>query len=246
MRYTIGGTTMPTLRVDLDAGETITAEPGEFAWMSDTIRLRTTTQAAGVRSFFGALSRATAGGGFVMTHYAAEGAAGFVTFAAKIPGAIIPLELNGRDSLLVHRHGFLCATPDVTLALGFQQKLGVGLFGGQGFLLQRLGGTGTAFLELGGEMVVHDLAPGESLQVHPGHIGAFQESVNFEIVFLKGIRNMLFGGDGLFVARMTGPGRIWLQSLTVPGLAHSLQPYLSQGETAGAGAGLLAGSMLKS
>jgi uncharacterized protein (AIM24 family) len=129
-------------------------------------------------------------------------------------------------SYLIHRHGFLCGTEGLQLATGFQRSLGAGIFGGDGFLLQRLTGPCTAWIELGGEVVTYDLAAGETLQVHPGHIGMFQDSINFDITFLRGFANVIFGGDGLFVARLTGPGRVWLQSLTVPNLAHALAPYL--------------------
>jgi uncharacterized protein (AIM24 family) len=151
---------------------------------------------------------------------------------------------------MIHRHGFLCATPGMSLAVGFQRQLGAGLFGGNGFVMQRLSGPCTAFVELGGESVVYDLRPGESIQVHPGHVGMFQDSVNFDMVLMRGIRNALFGGDGLFIARLTGPGRVWLQSMTVPNLAHALSPYLATEQTAataqGMGAGAILGSIFRS
>jgi len=135
------------------------------------------------------------------------------------------------------------------LSTGFQRSLGAGLFGGEGFVLQRLSGSCTAWVELGGEIVTYDLQPGESLQVHPGHIGMFDAAVSFDIVLMRGIKNALFGGDGLFIARLTGPGKVWLQSLTVPGLAHALQPYLREApapqQTTEAGiVGGVAGSVL--
>lgn len=243
MRHTIDGTVMPVLQIGLEPGDTIVAEPGEFAWMSDNIALHTTTRTAGAQSVWGALGRAFAGGGLFMTEFTAQGSRGMVAFAAKVPGSILPLEVSPGHGYFIHRHGFLCGTTGITLALGFQRRLGVGLFGGAGFILQRLGGFGTAFVELGGESVVYDLAAGESIRVHPGHVGMFQESVSFEIVTLAGVRNILFGNEGLFLARLTGPGRIWLQSLTVPGLAHALAPYLGgeQAESAAAaGAGVAA------
>jgi uncharacterized protein (AIM24 family) len=134
------------------------------------------------------------------------------------------------------------------LTTGFQRSLGAGIFGGDGFLLQRLAGPCTAWVELGGEVVTYDLAAGETLQVHPGHIGMFQDSVNFDVTFMRGFANALFGGDGLFVARLTGPGKVWLQTLTVPNLAHAIAPYLS-GRTGqnieSATAGGIAGAVLR-
>jgi uncharacterized protein (TIGR00266 family) len=226
MKHSIAGTTMPVLQIGLDPGEVIIAEPGEFAWMSDNMRLNTTTQTAGARGFFGAIGRALSGGGLFMTEYAPVGGPGLIAFAAKVPGTIHHLVVPPGHSYMIHKHGFLCGTQGVNLSIGFQQGLGSGLFGGNGFVMQRLAGPCEAFVELGGESVVYELRPGESLQVHPGHVGMFQDSVNFDIVFMRGIRNALFGADGLFIARLTGPGKVWLQSMTVPNLAHAIAPYL--------------------
>jgi uncharacterized protein (AIM24 family) len=184
-----------------------------------------------------------------MTEYSAQSGNGVVGFAAKVPGSIMEVAVQPGTSYMIHRHGFLCATQGVELSTGFQRSLGSGLFGGEGFVLQRLAGSCTAWIELGGEIVTYDLQPGESLQVHPGHIGMFEGTVNFDIVFMRGIKNALFGGDGLFIARLTGPGKVWLQSLTVPGLAHALQPYIAApqapAQTAEAGiVGGVAGSVL--
>ncbi len=248
MQHTITGTTMPVLQIGLAPGETIIAEPGEFAWMTESIMLNTTTQTAGARGLFGAIGRALSGGGLFMTEYTAQGSPGLISFAAKVPGSIHQLDVPAGHSYMIHKHGFLCATPGVQLSTGFQRQLGAGIFGGNGFLLQRLQGPCTAFVELGGESVMYDLRPGETLRVHPGHIGMFQETVSFDIVMLRGIKNMFFGGDGLYVAGLTGPGKVWLQSMTVPNLAHALAPYLS-GETVQAsptqiGGAAVAGSIL--
>jgi uncharacterized protein (AIM24 family) len=129
---------------------------------------------------------------------------------------------------MVHRHGFLCATPQVELSMGFQRSLGAGVFGGQGFILQKIAGEGQAWVELDGEVITYDLGPGETLRVHPGHVGMFEVGVGFEVTMLRGIRNVLFGADGLFLAALTGPGRVWLQSLPLSNLAHALSPYVSK------------------
>lgn len=228
MRSKVTGTTMPVLEIGLEPGDVIVAEPGEFSWMTDNVQLNTTTQTAGARSFLGAIGRALGGGGLFMTEYRADGGNGVVGFAAKIPGAIMEVPVQPGQAYMIHRHGFVCATQGVELSTGFQRSLGSGLFGGEGFVLQRLSGSCTAWVELGGEIVTYDLQPGESLQVHPGHVGMFDASVTFDVVFMRGIKNALFGGDGIFIARLTGPGKVWLQSLTVPNLAHALQPYLVQ------------------
>ncbi len=248
MQHTVTGTTMPVLQIKLDPGEKIIAEPGEFSWMSDNMQLHTTTQTAGARGLFGAIGRALSGGGLFMTEYTPAGQPGLIAFSAKIPGSIQQLDVLPGHGYMIHKHGFLCATPGVGLSIGFQRRLGAGLFGGDGFIMQRLTGPCTAFVELGGESVMYDLRPGESLRVHPGHIGMFQDSVNFEMTLMRGIRNALFGADGLFIARLTGPGKVWLQSLTMPNLAHALSPYLSGEQftstAGGVGAGAVAGGFL--
>jgi uncharacterized protein (TIGR00266 family) len=251
MESRITGTTMPVLEIGLEPGEAIVAEPGELSWMTNTVQLRTTTAAAGSRGLWGAVTRAIAGGGLFMTEFSAQGGRGAVAFAAKIPGQIVPVEVAPGAGYLVHRSGFLCATPGVELAIGFQQSLGAGIFGGSGFIMQRLGGAGTAWVELGGEIVTHVLEAGEELLVHPGHVGMFEDRVGFDITTIRGIANALFGGDGLFLVRLRGPGQIWLQTLTMPGLAHGLAPYLGRDAapaqtTVAAAEGGVAGAMLNS
>lgn len=195
---------------------------------------------------FGVFKRAVAGASIFMTEYRAIQYPGSVSFATKVPGHIVPVELSPGQEYLVHRHGFLCATDQVSLTLGFQQSLGAGIFGGEGFFLQRVGGMGTAWLELSGELVQKTLAPGELLRVHPGHVGAFQASVGFQITMVPGIKNMIFGGDGLFLAELVGPGSVWLQTLPISRLAHQISEYLPQQSAqpttaAGIGGGLLGG-----
>ena len=145
---------------------------------------------------------------------------------------------------MVHRHGFLCATPQVAIGMGFQQSLGAGVFGGNGFILQRVSGQGTAWLELSGELIQKNLAPGEVLRVHPGHVGAFQTSVGFQITMVPGIKNMIFGGDGIFLAELSGPGTVWLQTLPISRLAHQIAEYLPQGESRPSSVGGMAGGAL--
>ena len=226
MQNRILGTTMPAIEFRLEPNEGIISESGELSWMSESIQLQTHTQMGGGGGVFGALKRVAGGGSLFMTEYRAVGATGEVAFATKVPGHIVPVEVGAGREFMIHRHGFLCATDQVTLSVGFQQSLGAGIFGGTGFLLQKVGGQGHAWLELSGEVVIKDLQPGETLRVHPGHVGAFESSVGFQIFRVPGIKNMFFGGDGLFLAALTGPGRVWLQTLPLPKLAHALQEYL--------------------
>jgi uncharacterized protein (AIM24 family) len=188
--------------------------------------MTTHTQLGGGGGLFGVLKRVAGGGSIFMTEYRAIGMAGELAFATKLPGHIVPIEVGPGHEYMIHRQGFLCATPEIQIGVGFQQSLGAGIFGGDGFLLQKVNGQGVAWIELSGELIVRDLRPGETLRVHPGHVGAFQGSVSFQITTVPGIKNMIFGGDGLFLAQLTGPGRIWLQTLPIARLAHAIERYL--------------------
>jgi uncharacterized protein (AIM24 family) len=158
MQTKIQGTTMPVLDVQLEPNESVFSESGELSWMTASIQMTTHTQMGGGGGLFGALKRVAGGGSLFMTEYRAYGAPGVVSFATKVPGHIVPVEVGPGAEYMVHRHGFLCATPQVTIGVGFQQSLGAGVFGGNGFLLQRVAGQGTAWLELSGELVVKNLA----------------------------------------------------------------------------------------
>nr|HEX4315448.1 TIGR00266 family protein [Kofleriaceae bacterium] len=227
MDHRLHGTTLPVLEILLNPGETVFAESGELSWLTQSVTMKTGTAVGGQKGgIFGALKRAFSGGTFFMTEYSAQGAPGTVAFATKLPGQFLPLQMDGQHNYLVHRHGFVCAQPGVQFSIGFQQSFSAGIFGGEGFMMQKIAGQGLAFVSLGGEVVTYDLQPGETLRVHPGHVGMFQEGVNFQITTVPGIANKLFGGDGMFLAALTGPGRVWLQSLPLPNLAHALVPYL--------------------
>ena len=247
MQSRITGTTMPVLEFLLDHNDCIISEAGELSWMSSTIQMTTHTQFAGGGGFFGALKRVAGGGSLFMTEYRAIGGPGELAFATRVPGHIVPLEIAQGHELMIHRHGFLCATSQIQLGVGFQQSLGAGVFGGDGFILQKVSGLGIAWIELSGEVVTKDLAPGETLRVHPGHVGAFQSSVSFQIARIPGIRNMIFGGDGIFLAALTGPGRVWLQTLPISKLAHKLMEYMpsrTRETTEGGVVGGIVGSIL--
>ncbi|MFZ0708137.1 MAG: TIGR00266 family protein [Candidatus Korobacteraceae bacterium] len=226
MRSQITGTTMPVLEFALDPNDSIISEAGELSWMSSAVQMTTHSQFAGGGGLFGVLKRVAGGGSIFMTEYRAVGSVGELAFATKLPGHIVPVDVAPGNEYMIHRHGFLCATPQVQISVGFQQSLGAGVFGGSGFVLQHLGGQGTAWLELSGELVIRDLQAGQTLFVHPGHVGAFQSNVTFQVTTVPGIKNMIFGGDGIFLVALTGPGRIWLQTLPIAKLAHAIEKYL--------------------
>jgi len=249
MQTRIQGTTMPVLDVLLEPNESVYSESGELSWMTSSIQMTTHTQMGGGGGFFGVLKRVAGGGSLFMTEYRAMGYAGEVSFATKVPGHIVPIQVVPGQEYMIHRHGFLCATDGVTIGVGFQQSLGAGVFGGSGFILQKVAGAGTAWLELSGELIMKNLAPGEVLRVHPGHVGAFQASVGFQITMVPGLKNMIFGGDGIFLAVLQGPGTVWLQTLPISRLAHQIGEYLPQGESRQVGpasGGALVGGILGS
>lgn len=227
MNSQVQGTVMPVLQVSLENGESVFSESGELGWISASVQMRTGASVGGQQGgLFGALGRALSGGTLFMTEYTATGGPGLAVFTTKLPGQIVPVELDGSRGYLIHRHGFLAAQLGVQFSVGFQQSLGAGVFGGTGFRLQRLTGKGTAWVELNGEVITYNLEAGNTLRVHPGHVGMFEEGMSFQIQTVPGIQNALFGGSGLFLATLTGPGRVWLQSMTMSRLAHAIAEYL--------------------
>jgi uncharacterized protein (TIGR00266 family) len=225
MQAEIIGSTLPVLEISLQPGDKIISETGELSWKSTNVSLHTTTATGGNSGIFGAIGRSLSGGSLFMTEYTSSGD-GHVAFAAKVPGIILEETVTLSHGYMIHKHGFLCGQEGIELSTGFTKSLGAGIFGGNGFLLQKVTGKGKFWVELGGHVVVKDLQYGEAIDVHPSHVGMYEDKVNFEITVLPGFRNKLFGGDGLFMARLSGPGRIWLQTLTLPNLANCLAPYL--------------------
>jgi uncharacterized protein (TIGR00266 family) len=229
MQADITGTTMPILEVRLDQGEEIVSTHGELAWMTPGIQL--SQHASGGdggghgHGLMRGLKRVMGGGGLFLTHYAGPGS---VTFAAKVPGHIMPVDIAPGQAFFVHKHGWLCGTSGITASVGLQQSFRGGMWGGDGFMLQRLEGQGRAWIELSGELTTYQLPPGQTLLVHPGHVGMFEGSVQFQITQIPGVANVMFGGDGLHLVALTGPGQIWLQSLPLAQLAQAIQPYLPE------------------
>lgn len=230
MRYDISGTVMQTVSIDLDRGDRLFSQTHAMAWMSDGIAMDTHTGGG----LFAGLKRAMSGGSLFITEYSAE-QAGHIAFAPRFPGKILPVRLASDQSLICRKETFLCAEASVTLDIALQQRLGAGVFAGEGFILQRVTGPGTVFLDLSGEVIEKVLAPGERLRVHAGHIGIQEPTVSTDIQMVRGFRNVLFGGEGLFLATLTGPGRIWLQSMPILNLAEEIARHLPNGESARGG-----------
>lgn len=240
MRFEITGTVMQTVSIDLSPGEVLVSQTHAMAWMSDGISMDTHTGGG----LFAGIRRAMSGGSLFITEYAADRPA-HIAFAPRFPGTILPVTLGPGQSIICRKETFLVAEKSVGLEIALQQRLGAGFFAGEGFILQRVTGPGTAFLDLSGEVVQRTLAPGEVLRAHAGHIGMQDPSVSTDIQMVRGFRNVLFGGEGLFLATLTGPGRVWLQSMPILNLAEEIARYLPGREegnvAAGAGIGRVMG-----
>ncbi|MBN1435801.1 MAG: TIGR00266 family protein [Sedimentisphaerales bacterium] len=239
--YQIFGDDMQMVEIELDPGEGIRAEAGAMMYMEDGIEMQTSTGGGLFKGF----KRMLTGASFFITSFMYNGQGkGHVAFAAPYPGKIIPLdmaELGGK--FLCQKDAFLCAARGIEIEVAFTKRLGAGLFGGEGFILQRLEGEGMAFAHAGGTIVQRDLAAGETLRVDTGCLVAFSPTVDYNIKLLGGFKNTLFGGEGLFLAHLTGPGRVYLQTLPFSRLADRIvaaSSYKSKGETR-RGGGLLGG-----
>ncbi len=222
LAYRILGTIQQTLVVDLPAGRGVYSDAGGMSWMTASVVMNTQGQGG----LGGMLKRAVSGASVFLVDFTAEGGPGQVAFATDFPGKVLPFELGGGPGVIMHKHAFLCAEKSVSLDIFFTRKLGAGLFGGEGFVLQKLSGTGAVFAELDGDAVEYHLKAGERMRVEPGHVAMFDEGVAFDIEMIRGVTNILLGGEGLFLATLTGPGRIWLHSLTPTKVAHRLAAYL--------------------
>ena len=211
IEYTIHGDDMQLVEIELDPNEAVQAEAGAMMFMEDGIEMQ--TEARG--GLFGGFKRMVTGESFFITTFLNNGGTkSHVAFAAPYPGKIVPLDLAAMGgSFLCQKDAFLCAAQGIDIEVAFTRKLGSGLFGGEGFILQRLTGDGLAFVHAGGTIIEKHLQPGETLRVDTGTLVAFSPSVDYDIQFVGGFRNALFGGEGLFLAKMTGPGTVYLQSL---------------------------------
>lgn len=222
MKHTIRGTTLPVVDVELSKGDKVYTESGGMAWMSPNIEMSSNLTGG----IFKSIKRLFSGESLFMVNYECSEGTGLVTFCSEFPGKILPINLDQGQSIICQRDAFMLAQENVDLKMEFVKKIGVGFFGGEGFFLQRITGPGMAFLEIAGEITEYELKEGQSLKVDPGYIAAFQSSVDYDIVRVKGIKNMFFGGEGIFLAHLSGPGKVWLQSMPLSNLAAKLIPHL--------------------
>lgn len=221
MKYNIQGEPMPVVICHLEAGESMITERGSMVWMSGNMRME--TQTGGLGKAFG---RLFSGESIFQNTYTAVGGPGMIAFASSFPGTIRAVEITPSMPVIAQKSAFLAATPGVELSIHFQKKFGTGLFGGEGFIMQRLSGHGMAFLEIDGSAVEYSLAPGQQLIVDTGNLTMVDATCQIDIQTVKGAKNVLFGGEGLFNTVVTGPGRVVLQTMALPAFASALIPYL--------------------
>ena len=197
-------------------------ETGAMAFMTSGIKMDTNTGGGILKG----LGRALSGDTIFLNFFTAQEDNQKIGFASCTPGKVIPVRLNGSNSIIGQKNAFLAAEDGVEVEMFFRKKLGTGIFGGEGFILQKFTGNGMLFLEIDGEVVEHDLQPGEKLLVNQGHIAAMEETVDFDIERVKGAKNMLLGGEGLFFTRLTGPGKVWIQTMPISKLAEAIIPFM--------------------
>ncbi len=236
--FTIQGDNLQVVRVRLRPGQEVYAEAGKMVYKTAGVRWETRMSGGSLgEKIWGALRRTVTGESLFLTYFRAENGAGEVGFAGSYPGRIQAFDLAAGQSILAQRDAFLCAQPTVGLSVALVKKIGAGLFGGEGFILEKLVGPGTVFIHGGGDFVEFDLKAGESIQVDTGCIVSFDESVTYDIQFVGGIKTAIFGGEGLFLATLTGPGRALVQTMTL----EKMRREFSSGRTGGDSHGPLSG-----
>lgn len=223
MQYKIEGTPLAVVLCRLEEGETMITERGSMSWMSPNMQMETTSGGGLGR----ALTRMLAGESLFLNRYTPRGGPGSIAFASSFPGSIRPFEVGPGRELILQKSGFLAAEGSVDVSVHFQKKLGSGFFGGEGFILQKISGTGTVFAEFDGHVVEYELQAGQSIVVGTGHLAAMDATCSMDIRTVPGAKNMFFGGEGFFNTVITGPGRVYLQTMPVCNVAAAIQPYIS-------------------
>lgn len=221
MRYEIKGDTLPVLICYLENGERMVTEGGGMAWMSPNMKMETSTN-GGIGKVFG---RMFSGETIFQNFYTAMNGNGMIAFASSFPGAIEPFHIAPGNEIIAQKSAFLASEAGVDYSIHFSRKFSAGLFGGEGFILQKFSGNGVMFAEFDGHVVEYELQPGQKIIVDTGHLAAMSATCTMEIKSVPGVKNMLFGGEGFFNTEVTGPGHIWLQSMPISNMAGVLRPY---------------------
>lgn len=223
MEYKIIGQTVPVVEMKLNAGETIYTQSGGMAYQSEGISMSTNARGGIMKS----LGRMFAGESIFMANYTARKNGAMVAFASTVPGGIVPVDLSKfSNGMIMQKGAFLCAESNVDVSVAFTKRFSAGLFGGEGFILQKATGNGYVFLEIDGDIIQKELAPGEVLKVNTGNVVALEPSVSYEVETVKGLGNLFLGGEGLFLTKLVGPGKVILQSQNFSDFAGRIIPYI--------------------
>ena len=225
MQYKIQGEPLPVVICTLEAGEKMITEKGSMSWMSPNMKMETTTN-GGLGK---ALGRMFSGESLFQNIYTSEGGEGMIAFASSFPGSIRAIEITPEQGIIVQKSAFLASEAGVNLSIHFQKKIGSGFFGGEGFIMQKLSGQGTAFIEIDGSIVEYELSAGQSIVIDSGYLAAMSESCKMEIQTVAGLKNKVFGGEGFFNTVVTGPGKVMLQTMPISSVAGTLRPYFPSG-----------------
>ncbi len=220
MRYEIRGGSFPVVICQLENGESMITEKGSMVWMSPNMEMD--TRGGGIGKMF---SKAFSGESMFQNIYTARGS-GMIAFASSFAGMIRPMQIGPGNEIILQKSAFLASEAGVELSIHFNKKLGTGIFGGEGFIMQRLSGSGMAFIEIDGDLQEYNLAQGQQILVDTGNVAGFEPSVQMDIQQVKGVKNKIFGGEGFFNTLLTGPGRIWLQTMPISSVAASIRPYM--------------------
>ena len=234
LKYEIEGGSLPVVICYPKAGETICTESGAMSWMSPNMKMETNT-GSGVRK---ALGRMFSGESIFLNEYTPVGGDGMIAFASSFPGSIIPYKVSLGNGIIVQKRGFLAMEKGLDLSVYFQKRLSRGLFGGEGFVLQRITGDGLVFLEIDGYCKEYELGLNESILVDTGYLAAMTEGCTMDIQAVKGVKNAFLGGEGFFHTRITGPGKVYIQSMPIVNIAGRLTPYLNIDSNQGGSGGI--------
>ena len=221
MQYEIQGAPYPVAIINMNSGESVLCQSGAMVWMSPNMKME--TKAGG---FGKAFSRLVSGESLFQNTYTAEGGPGMIAFSSTLPGDVLAIDLKPGQSIVAQKRAFLASAPTVSYEMFFQKKLGAGFFGGEGFIMQKFTGSGMLLLEIDGSTITYDLAPGQSMLIDTGNLAACDATCSIDIESVPGVKNALLGGEGLFNTRVTGPGKVWLQTMPISGMASALAAYL--------------------
>ena len=222
MKYQILGETLPVVICELEAEEQMITEAGAMSWMSPNMQMETTTN-GGIGK---AIGRAFTGEKMFQNVYTAKGGPGMIAYASSVPGSIRAFEISPGNEMIFQKGSFLAGDRNITMSLHFRKKVGAGLFGGEGFIMQKISGTGTVFAEFDGHVVEYELRQGEALILDTGHLAAMSATCNIDIQSVAGAKNKFFGGEGFFNTVVTGPGHIWVQTMPISNLASAVRQFI--------------------